>query len=327
MKILQKALKWTLIASAGLVATLTVAVLVMERRTYQAPLPDLHASGEPAVIARGRYLALGAAHCIDCHADPTRREEAAAGREVPLSGGFAFRLPIGIIRTANLTSDRETGIGAYSDGQLARALRHGVGHDGRALPPFMPFADLSDEDLTAIISFLRTLPPVRNAVVRHELNPLGHAVAAFLLKPKGPTSPIVAHVEAAPTAAYGRYLVHSVANCVNCHTRMDMRTGALTGPPLAGGGVHPSVSKPGVQFVTPNLTSDPRTGRIANWTEDLFVARFRQGKGAEGSPMPWPSFARMTDDDLRAIYRYLRTLPPVVNDTGDSVRSTAVAVK
>jgi mono/diheme cytochrome c family protein len=325
MRILKKTLKWTAIGLAGLVATLTLAVVVLERRTYDTALPAIQASGDPAVIARGKYLAHGAAHCVDCHGDPARRADVEAGREIPLSGGFEFKLPLGIIRPANITSDRETGIGAVSDGQLARALRHGVGSNGRALAPFMPFADLSDSDLTAIISYLRTLPPVRNPVTRHSLNPLGHAVMALVIKPKGPSAPPPAQMTAAPTAEYGRYLVHSVGNCVGCHTRMDMRTGALIGPPLAGGAEHLSHSKPGTKFVTPNLTPDPRTGRIANWTEEVFVARFKMARGAEGSPMPWPAFGRMNDDDLRAIYRYLRTVPAVENDTGESVRAVVAS--
>ena len=326
MRIVKKMLKWTGLGLATLTVGLTVAVVLLERRTHDVALPDLHASRDPAVIARGRYLAYGAAHCVDCHGDPARRGEAEAGREVPLSGGLAFHLPIGTIRPANITSDRETGIGALGDGQIARALRFGVGRDGRTLAPFMPFANLSDKDLTAIISFLRSQAPVRNPVTTHALNPLGHLVAAFVLTPRGPTGPVPQRMAAGPTPEYGRYLVHSVANCVGCHTKIDMRTGAFTGPPLAGGATHPSFSKPGTSFVTPNLTPHPRTGRIASWPEDLFLARFRMGKGAEGSPMPWPAFSRMSDDDLRAIYRYLKTVPAVENDTGDSVR-TAVATR
>lgn len=326
MQTLKKILKWASIGLAGLMAVLVLTTLAMERRTYEIPLPDLHASSDPAVIARGKYLAQGAAHCVDCHGDPERRGVVEGGGEVALSGGLEFKLPVGTIRAANITSDRQTGVGALSDGQLARALRHGVGSNGRVLTPFMPFADLSDEDLTAIVSYLRTQPAVRHEVTRHSLNPLGHAVLAFVIKPKGPTAPVPARVAAAPTAAYGRYLVHSVANCSGCHTKIDMRTGEKIGPELAGGAEHPSFTRPGLAFVTPNLTPDPRTGRIAHWTEEVFVARFRLGKGADGSPMPWPAFGRMSEDDLRAIYRYLRTVPAVDNDTGESASAiTTVA--
>jgi hypothetical protein len=82
----------------------------------------------------------------------------------------------------------------------------------------------------------------------------------------------------------------------------------------------PSDVDPGVVVVPPNLTPEPKTGRIASWTEAQFVARFRQGSLIPASPMPWNAFARMTDDDLRAIYRYLRSVTPVERDPGPSLR-------
>ena len=94
-----------------------------------------------------------------------------------------------------------------------------------------------------------------------------------------------------------------------------MTDGVYTGPRLAGGFVMTVDGDPSRGFVTPNLTPDPATGRIASWTEDQFLARFRAGKRFEESHMPWMAFMRMSDTDIRAIYRYLRTLEPVVNET------------
>ena len=324
---LKKILKWSLLGTAGLAAALTVTVMVMERRTYDPGYPAVRASADPAVIARGRYLVHGPAHCTSCHGDPAHKADFLAGKDGPLSGGHEFRLPVGTIRSANLTADRETGIGGMRDEEIARSLRFGVRRDGRVLAPFMPFANVSDEDLTAIISYLRTQAPVRKQVETRSLNPLGHAVMAFVMKPQGPSGPVPARVPAGPTVEYGKYLAHGVANCAGCHTRRDLRTGAFTGPTLAGGMEFTEPGTPPRKFVTPNLTPDPTTGRIASWTEEIFIARVRTGKGAEGSPMPWASYARMTDDDLRAIYRYLRSLAPVHNNTGDSVRPVEVAAR
>ena len=321
----KKILKWSGLAAGTLVATVVIAVLVLERRTYDPGFPAIHASSDPAVVARGRYLVHGPAHCTGCHGDPSRKADFDAGREGPLSGGVEFHLPIGTIRTANITADRETGIGNMRDEEIARSLRFGVGRNGRTLVPFMPFANLSDEDLTAVISYLRTQAPARNPVTIRSLNPLGHLVAAFVLKPQGPSGPVPAQVPAGPTVAYGKYLVHSVANCAGCHTNRDMRTGAFTGPMLAGGLQMESHDVPGRKFVTPNLTPHAGTGRIASWTEEIFLARVRTGKGAEGSPMPWLHFSRMSDDDLRAIYRYLGSVPAVENHTGDSVQPVQLA--
>lgn len=320
MTTVKKLLKWVSIGTAALGVTLTVAVLVLKQRTYDPGYPAIRASSDPAVIARGRYLVHGPAHCTACHGDPKRRADFEAGRDGPLSGGLEFKLPVGVIRSANITADPRAGIGGLRDEEIARALRFGVRRDGRPLVPFMPFADVSDDDLRAIISYLRTQPAVPSPVTTRSLNPLGHAVDAFVLAPAGPSGPVPAKVAIGPTAAYGKYLVNSVANCAGCHTKRDLRTGAFTGPKLAGGLETTSHDIPGRKFVSPNLTPHAGTGRITSWTEDIFVARLRTGKGAEGSPMPWSSFARMTDDDLRAIYRYLRSLAPVENDTGDSVR-------
>ena len=325
MKALKKVLKWSFICTAGLAVTLTLLVVVLERRAHDVPLPPIAASSDPVTIARGRYLVYGPGHCIDCHGDPARRADFQSGKDGPLSGGVEFHLPIGTIRTPNITPDVATGIGGVSDGALARALRHGVRRDGRTLAPFMPFADLSDEDLTAVISFLRAQPPVNKPVVTRELNVLGHVVNAFVLQPKGPSGPVAATSPIGATVERGRYLVNSVAGCASCHTRRDMRTGAMIGEPLAGGLEMESHSLAGRKFVSPNLTPDVATGRITNWTEEIFVARVRTGKGADGTPMPWPSYARMTDEDLAAIYRYLRSLPAVNNPTGDSVRPVTVA--
>jgi mono/diheme cytochrome c family protein len=226
-----------------------------------------------------------------------------------LSGGQEFRLPVGVFRAPNITPDRDTGIGRYSDEELARMLRFGVRPNGETVLPFMPFQNLSDEDLTALISYLRSQSPVRHEVAPHTINPLGRLVNAFVLTPRGPTAPPLASVPREVTPAYGRYLAHSVANCVGCHTRMDLRTGELVGPTLAGGAEHPSTSEPGKHFVAPNLTPDERWGWLEGWSEDAFVARLRAGRSREGSPMPWEALSQMGEDDMRALYRYLRTLP------------------
>ncbi len=116
------------------------------------------------------------------------------------------------------------------------------------------------------------------------------------------------------------YLVGAVAECADCHTERSLVDGSFTGSRLAGGIAMESEAAPDIELVPPNLTPEPRTGRIAAWSEDQFVARFRRGRVIPGSPMPWNAFARMSDDDLRAIYRYLRTVAPVVHETGPAVR-------
>jgi mono/diheme cytochrome c family protein len=300
---LKRIARWTGGLVGFAIAGLAVAVAARENRKFDAPAVTTHVSKDPAVIERGRYLAFGPAHCVECHGAAERRAELAAGKEIPLSGGLEMKLPVGIFRPRNITPDAETGVGRYSDGQLARMLRHGVRPDGTAVLPFMPFADMAEDDLNAVLSFLRAQPPVHHAVKPNEPNVLGRVVKAFVLEPKGPTMPVRQSVPPAETAEYGRYLAHSVANCVGCHTKVDLRTGEKVGP-LFGGGTEIE------GFITPNLTPDARWGWIASWPEEVFIARIHMGRQRAGSPMPWDSFRKMSDGDLRAIYRYLRTLAP-----------------
>lgn len=290
-------------------AGLAIAVVIREDRTFDAPYPELHARTDAATIARGRYLAHGPAHCVSCHAGPGGTSAAPA-----LSGGGAFHLPVGTIYARNITPDRATGIGRYTDPEIARLLRFGVHPSGRAVLPFMGFANLCDDDVVAVLSYLRSLPPVRHAVPPTELTWLGRFARAFLLEPTGPTGRVPAHVEPGPTVAYGAYLATTVANCAGCHTKRSLRTGAAIGALFAGGMTVESHDPPGTTFVTPNLTPHA-SGKLAGWTEDMFVARFKAGVRT-ASPMPWDAFATMTDDDLRAIYRYLRTVPAAPTEEG-----------
>lgn len=323
MERLKSVLKWGGIVFGSLILLFVIAVFVRQNRTFDAPYPKITASTDSAVIARGKHLVTGPAHCTGCHFAPEDMGKAIAGEPVELKGGFAFELPFGVIRTPNITPDNETGIGKLSDGEIARVLRHGVFPDGRAVFDFMPFHDLSDEDLTAVISYLRSQKPVRHEVVHREINFIGKAVMAFLITPVGPTKEPPAEVMPDSTSSYGKYIAHSIANCVGCHTKRDLMTGGYIGPQFAGGMSFPSDEKPELTFTTPNLTPDPETGKIYAWDEAAFVHRFRQGVQIAGTPMPWGAFKNMTDLELKAIYRYLRNVEPVHNKIDSVVTRTA----
>ena len=287
-------------------------------RTFTAPGSTLRATNDSLVVARGRYLAFGPAKCANCHSAKDAETALRQGVEVPLSGGREFVLPVGTFRMPNLTPDAETGIGRRTDAELVRLIRHGVRHDGRAALPFMEFQNLADEDVVALLSYLRSRPPVRHAVPDHDFTLMGRVLAAFVIEPKGPNGTPPQHAPSGSTVERGKYLVMNVAECASCHTKRSMRTGEYTAPLLSGGAELPDDEDSTRVLVTPNLTPDARTGRMAHWSEDQFVGRFRSGRVYAGSHMPWEAFARMSDDDLRAIYRYLRTVPPVQNDPGPS---------
>ena len=298
------------------------AIFVASRQNlkFNPPYPRISASTESAAILRGRYVVRDLVNCYTCHGDTTHLAEATLGIEIPMSGGFTWRIPPGTFYARNITSDSATGIGAFSDGAIARALRFGVGHDGRALLPFMELQNLSDEDLTAVISYLRVQAPVHNLVPPHQYSLLGMIVKATVLaNPVGPKTPPPHVSPHGPTVENGRYLVEAVALCGACHTQRDDKTGQLTGPRLGGAKNFLEPSDPRHVWAPPNITSDPETGRLGHMTEDEFVARFRAGRLIPMSPMPWQGFSRLDEGDLRAIYRYLKTVTPVHNDVGPPV--------
>jgi mono/diheme cytochrome c family protein len=285
-----------------------------DKRYNATPYPDIHATKDSATIAWGKYLVYGPAHCAVCHAANGMQMEVDAGKEVPLVGGWELKIPPGTFRSRNLTSDKETGIGALTDGEIARTLRYNVNHLGRVILPVMPFQDMSDYDMTAVISYIRTLAPVRHEVQPSELTFLGKAVYLFTFRPRIPETPPVKKVDRDSSVAYGKYLATCVANCYGCHTDRDLKTGEFTGKPFAGGfHMPPDSNSNGYAFITPNLTPDRETGRISDWSEVAFVNRFRQGRVNAGSPMPWGPFSRMDDLEIKAVYRYLQTVDPVKN--------------
>lgn len=304
---IRKILKWTGIMIFTIIAGIALVAIFRQNLEYDAPYPDIMASTDTAIISRGRHLVVGAAHCVNCHSIKNADSILNLGQEVALTGGRVFDLPVGKIYSANITPDTETGIGRYSDAELIRALRYGVHPDGTAVFDFMAFHNTSDEDMTAIISYLRAMPAVKNQVPGHDLNILGGLVKAFMVKPVGPDGDVPATVKRDTTAAYGKYLTLNVAECSGCHTKRDM-SGAYVGEPFAGGG---AFEEPGKSTLTPpNLTRDS-TSRIYGWTKQDFLNRFHRGQLIEHSHMPWNSYKRMNDDELVAIYNYLRTVKPV----------------
>ncbi|MHA4809709.1 cytochrome c [Flavitalea flava] len=301
MRRFKKIAKWTFLILLLLVTGLTITVLGRQNLKYEAPYPTLVTSSDSAIIARGRHLVYSSAHCIDCHSTLNSDSLIHLGQEVPLTGGIAFRIPVGTIYSKNITPDKETGIGNYSDAEIARSLRYGVHPDGTVVFDFMPFHNTSDEDLTAILSYLRSQKSVTNIVPDHALNGMGKLVKAFLVNPAGPSGEVPKSVVPDTTAVYGRYLAMNVAECSGCHTKRDL-AGKFVGEPFAGGANIDG-------FITPNLT--PHSGgRIFSWSREKFIGRFRQGKLIPNSPMPWNSFGRMKDEELTAIYNFLKTVKP-----------------
>jgi mono/diheme cytochrome c family protein len=329
-KVLLRAFQLASLFVLVLASILTVYVWRTWDRSYdEYPVPNVRASSDPAIIARGEYLVFGPSHCVECHASSFEEfQKVAAGERVPLQGGTKFEAPpLGAIYSRNLTPDPETGIGRYSDGQIARMMRYNVRPNGRAsVGPMMPFHNMSDEDMIAIISFLRSQPSVRNRVPDNEWTLPGKIIRSISssFKPRDPAAvrPPKAAPEEKPTRERGEYLARYVANCVGCHTPLHDTTFEPTGPEFSGGEEFEPMPLPGVDmrtwFRTPNIT--PHTGSALMKFPDraTFVARFKVGgRQHPGTPMPWESYARMSAEDVGALYEFLRSLPPAQGAAGD----------
>ena len=262
--------------------------LISEQRlnkTYDVPVEVIDIPSGAAAVDRGRHLVMAVALCTDCH-----------GKN--LSGEYFDDGPlVGRISIKNLTSGRG-GIGStMTDEDWVRAIRYGVGKDGKSLidMPTNLYYKFSDEDLGAMIAYLKTLPRVDN-----ELPPkyIGLLTRIFILRmPTMLSATTVDHTgprppapEPGPTAAYGEYLANV---CKQCH-----------GENLSGN------NQPGAGF---NLTPG---GDLADWSEIDFFVAMRTGLTPEGKKldpelMPWDQLRMMSDEELRAIWLYLQSVPAV----------------
>ena len=275
------------------------------------------------VIARGEYLANHAAPCLDCHSK--RDFTKFSGPIVPGTegmGGEVFDgklfpgLP-GTIYAKNITPDPETGIGTWTDDEILRAMTQGINKNGDTLFPLMPyvhFNHMAKEDLLAIVAYIRTLKPIKNKIPDRQLMiPISAAYPAPALQKSvdGNMKP-----SESDQVKYGEYLTN-LAVCSDCHT--PMVKGQYDFSKMFAGGNAFNLGT--FKVNTANITPDSATG-IGSWNEERFMNKFtvcREEKGYNYDPgkqntiMPIVAYAGMTDNDLRAIYAYLRTLPPIKN--------------
>jgi mono/diheme cytochrome c family protein len=225
-----------------------------------------------------------------------------AGEDMSMLAGLPGR-----VLAPNLTPDPETGTGNWSDDALARAIREGIGHDGRTLFPMMPyehFRHLPDEDLASIVVYLRSLPAVRNSLPATEIifpvNYLIRSVPEPILAPVAPP-------DLSDPTKRGAYLVE-IAGCSDCHTPQD-RGQPIAGMQFGGG---QEFDGPWGKVASANITPD--ASGIPYYDEALFVQTIRTGyvkARAINQIMPWHVYRNMTDDDLKAVFAYLKTIPPV----------------
>lgn len=289
--------RWLIRIGAALVVLVVVCAGVVYGASEWRMRAHLHIPAHPYVApaADARTLALGRHEaiihgCTDCHGDDF-------GGRVFVENG-----PIGRFVASNITRGADGP--PLTDQDWEVMVRHGVARDGRKLKvmPAEDYAGLSDEELGAIVAYARSLPPVHKPLPGDAVGPLGRALFLAGLIPLLPAERVtqdtrhVARVAAEPTARFGAYLIPS---CTGCHGR------TLSGGKIPG--------MPPNMLPASNLTPDPTTG-IGSWTEDDFVRAMHTGVRPDTSvidsvDMPLKVSREMTDTEVRALYRYLRTVP------------------
>jgi mono/diheme cytochrome c family protein len=268
-------------------------------------------------VARGRYVAI-AGDCAACHTAPGG---------AALAGGLALATPFGTIVSSNITPDRETGIGAWTDREFADAMRRGVAPGGRHLYPAMPYPAytiMTDQDIADLRAYLATIEPVSHKVVANQL-PFPFDIRAGMMAWNAVEfSPHAFRPDAAKSAEWnrGEYLVEGPGHCGTCHTGKDL-LGGDSGKSLAGSNV--------TGWYAPALDGDKRTG-LGAWSVDDIVAYLKTGWGggqAAAGPMAEvvaDSTSHMTDADLKSMAVYLKDQPAASGAAAGALAATDAAM-
>lgn len=254
-------------------------------------------------IERGKYLMEGIVACGNCHF--ARGDKGQPLLDKGLSGGMLFDLPGLKAYAGNITPDPETGIGKWTDAQLIKAIREGVRPDKRVIGPPMPiefYRHMSDDDVNAIVAYLRAQPPVRNEVPRSVYNmPLPASYG-----------PPVGQVKAPPASdkrRYGEYLAN-IGHCMECHTPRNDK-GMLQIKSIGAGGQ--VFEGPWGKSVSRNLT--PHEKGLKNWSNAEIAKAIREGVSRDGQPLRPPMafsfYKNINDADMDALITYIRSLKPV----------------
>jgi mono/diheme cytochrome c family protein len=291
---------------ATLAAGLAVTYVAWNRTDDAAGSAPLIAGAPPTadVLARGEYLAT-AADCIACHTVPDSHQ--------PFAGGVAFKLPIGIIYSSNITADPVSGIGRWSDDEFVRAVREGVRNDGQHLYPAFPYTSytrLARSDVLAIKAYLMSLPAIpqgnRANTLRFPFDQrwaLGFWNAAFFNSRRFAADP-----SKSPGWNRGAYLATALGHCAECHTPRNVGFGLAHGEEFSGAELS--------GWRAYNITSDPVYG-IGAWSEVEIAGYLKtghaEGRGSAVGPMGEAvahSLQYLAPADIAALVEYLRGVPP-----------------
>lgn len=291
----------------------------------QQPPKEWVVDATPALVERGRYLTINVLQCVDCHSvrdwtlyggppvEPVGAGRPCMDKNTPTAGvNVGQEYFPGVLCIRNITQDGDTGIGAWTNGEIVRAVREGVDRNGKGLFPIMPYfiyRNLADQDMRAVLAYLRTMPAVSSIRPEKQIDFPMSALVHFWPEPV--TREIVAP-DPSDTVAYGEYLSR-IARCEFCHTpRNPQSMDGFEGRHLAGG--MPFFLNGKVMY-SMNLT--PHESGLGSWTKEQFIARFKEFETPVPVPpeantlMNWNAFAGMTEQDLSALWDYFQSVTPV----------------
>ena len=292
------------------------------RKPASRPASTEKIEATPERLARGKYLVDHVTPCLECHSDHVVKFGIPVKPGTEGQGGYIFDKNIGfpgVVAAQNITADDEFGLGKWTDGEVIRAVREGVDRNGDALFPMMPyeqFRDMSDDDVKAAVVYLRTLKPIHKGVPAKHIDFPVNLLIKFAPKP---VDGVVKSPDSHDSVAYGKYLT-TIGGCFECHTPHDDKNALIAEKPFAGGW---EMKGPWGRVFTANLT--PAAGTyMSHATREEFIGRFKafasmdantapDAPAGRNTVMPWLAFAGMTDQDLGAIYDYLKTVKPIEN--------------
>jgi mono/diheme cytochrome c family protein len=267
----------------------------------------LAAWADESALERGKYLMGSIVACGNCHTPKGPSGKAIADQE--LAGGNEFDAPEFHAVAPNITPDKETGIGNWTDDQIVDAIRNGKRPVGKIIGPPMPIAfyrGMSDTDVRAIVAYLRTVKPIHNEVEKSTYNiPLPPAY--------GPVVMHVPDVSRADKVAYGKYLATGLGHCMDCHTPLVKGRNDMA---RLGAGGNSFESPIGGIIVSANLTPGNPDG-IAQWTDAQVKTAIREGKRPDRPLvrlMAFDWYKTVSDEDIDDLVAFLRTLKPVKSE-------------
>ncbi|MPR36840.1 c-type cytochrome [Salmonirosea aquatica] len=294
--------------------------------TYDKPnIPEISVEITPARVARGEVIAN--IQCMECHANNKNQ----------LTGKYLGEVPaiFGKLYSKNITQDKVKGIGNWTDGELIYFLRTGIRRDGSYAPVMPQYPNVSDEDLKSVVAWLRSdrfpVQAVPEEPQSSDLSIVSKLLTHTVMKPLPYPQHMIAPPDSTDPIALGKYTADAVGDCFSCHSgdlvdQNKVHTERTKG--YYGGGIE-MTGEGGKPVVTANLTFDEETGIARKYSKEQFIKAVKMGVRPDGSILRYPMTPKLalSDQEVGAIYEYLKTVPKIKNDIKQKSTELEIAKK